>query len=129
MEEPSTGLEPDGRRSRRPKRGEAYWRGVVGRLDASGLSVAAFCEAEGLPAPSLYHWRRRIREADAAQDAAGGKQPPPRVIRLQPVVPDGSLGSGRAVAELVGGDRVTVDAADLPALIAALRASAAEPPR
>lgn len=104
---------------RRPKHGEAYWRGVVERHDASGLSVAAFCAAEALAAPSLYHWRRRLRQAD--DDAAQ-----PWLIRLQPTSPARLGGAGQAVAELVGGDRMTVDAADLPALIAALRAFAAE---
>ena len=119
MQDPQDELKRAAARSRRPKRGAAHWRGVIEKLDASGLSVAEFCAAEDVAIPSVYHWRRRLREdADAA---------PARVVRLKAAPAHAPMGSGPAltrglaVAELVGGDRVSVDAAELPRLIAALR--------
>ena len=108
-------------RVRRPKRGAERWRGVIRKLDASGLLVAAFCAAEGVGVPSVYHWRRKLRD-DADADAA-----PARVVRLSVTPAHAPLGAsstptrGLAVAELTSGDRVSVDACELPRLIAALR--------
>ena len=67
-------------RRRRPKRGAEHWRGVIDQLDASGLSVADFCAAEGVPAPSVYHWRRKLRDRAEAEAEAS----PPRLVRLEP---------------------------------------------
>jgi hypothetical protein len=36
---------------------EAFWREVVGRHEASGLSVRAFCQGENLPESAFYFWR------------------------------------------------------------------------
>lgn len=33
---------------------EAFWRDVVARHDASGLSVRAFCQGENLPESAFY---------------------------------------------------------------------------
>lgn len=49
---------------------EGTWRDRVARWKASGLSVRAFCRAEGLSEPSFYSWRRTIAERDAAIAAA-----------------------------------------------------------
>jgi hypothetical protein len=40
---------------------ERYWRGVIRRLEASGLGTRRFCEREGLPEHRLHWWRRRLR--------------------------------------------------------------------
>ena len=118
MQDPHDEPERAAVRARRPRRGAEHWRGVIEKLDASGLSVAGFCAAEGVAIPSVYHWRRRLRDdADA---------PPARVVRLEAASAPSSVEPatrGLAVAELAGGDRVSVDADQLPQLIAALRAS------
>ncbi len=44
---------------------ERFWRGVVKRQVASGLSGRAFCRREGLSEASFYGWRRTISERDA----------------------------------------------------------------
>lgn len=44
---------------------ERYWRGVLHRQVESGLSVACFCRQESISPPSLYAWRRKLRERDA----------------------------------------------------------------
>lgn len=50
---------------------ERFWRGVVKRQAASGLSVRAFCRRERLSEPSFYAWRRTLVER-------GGKNASPR---------------------------------------------------
>jgi len=40
---------------------ERYWRGVIRRLEASGLGARRFCERERLPEHRLHWWRRRLR--------------------------------------------------------------------
>jgi transposase len=43
---------------------EAHWHRVLGRWRRSGLSVRAFCQAEGVSEPSFYWWRRKFDRAD-----------------------------------------------------------------
>lgn len=50
----------------RRKDRESYWRDVLQRQAKSGLTVARFCEQESISAPSLYAWRRKLRERDGA---------------------------------------------------------------
>lgn len=44
------------------------WRERLLRLEASGLSVADFCDEEGVSQASVYNWRRRL--ADGGERAA-----------------------------------------------------------
>jgi hypothetical protein len=48
-------------RSNRSERAWAKWRGLVEEQRASGLSVHRFCQARGIPASSLFAWRRKLR--------------------------------------------------------------------
>ena len=41
---------------------ETYWRGILERQAASGLTAAAFCRRESISQPSFYLWRRKLRE-------------------------------------------------------------------
>ncbi|MCO6045265.1 hypothetical protein NG895_15240 [Aeoliella sp. ICT_H6.2] len=50
---------------------EGYWRKVLGRFAASGLSVREFCKREQLTESAFYAWRRTIDE----REEAGGSQP------------------------------------------------------
>ena len=45
---------------------ELYWRGVLQRQAKSGLSVAEFCRQESISGPSLYSWKRKLKERDAS---------------------------------------------------------------
>ena len=47
----------------RPSR-EPYWRQVLARWKRSGLSVRAFCGAEGLNPMTFYWWRRELGRRD-----------------------------------------------------------------
>ena len=44
---------------------EAVWRDRFMRFDAAGLTVAAFCQGEGITPASFYHWRAEVRRRDA----------------------------------------------------------------
>ena len=69
------------RRQRDPAK-EAFWRDVLRRFAASGLSVRAFCKLERLAEPAFYAWRWTIGE----RDAAAPSQPAfvPAVVTAQP---------------------------------------------
>ncbi len=41
---------------------ERFWRDVLKRHAASGLSVRAFCEREKLTESAFYAWRRTLAE-------------------------------------------------------------------
>ena len=48
----------------------AKWRGLVSEQKQSGQSVAAFCRERGLRSGQLFAWKKRLREAEAAQFVA-----------------------------------------------------------
>lgn len=48
---------------------ERYWRGVIKKQRASGLSVAEFCRRNDVADGLFYRWRRRLAELDAQQDS------------------------------------------------------------
>ena len=45
---------------------EQWWRRQVRQWRSSGLSVRAFCAAQGLSEPSFYAWRRTLAQRDTA---------------------------------------------------------------
>ena len=45
---------------------EHWWRRQLRQWRNSGLSVRAFCAAQGLSEPSFYFWRRRLGQREAA---------------------------------------------------------------
>jgi hypothetical protein len=47
-----------------------FWRRVLARQAASGLSVLQFCRQEHLPAATAYAWRYRLRQAAGRGRAA-----------------------------------------------------------
>ena len=40
------------------------WRRRLTTFQSSGLTVAAFCQQEGIGAARFYYWARRVRQAD-----------------------------------------------------------------
>ena len=58
------GLERNGERER-------YWRGVLRRRSASGMSIVEFCEHEGLKASTFHYWQREIRRRDEELQSDG----------------------------------------------------------
>lgn len=48
------------------------WQQRLAKLDASGLSVTAFCRQAGITPAKFYYWSRRVRESGSA---TGRKRP------------------------------------------------------
>ena len=46
------------------------WRALVAEQNQSGHSVAAFCSERGLRRGQFFAWKKRLREAEAAQFVA-----------------------------------------------------------
>jgi transposase len=61
------------------------WKRRLARWRQSGLSVAVFCHREGVSAPSLYAWRRRLASLDAP--AAVTPSAVPGAVQESPFVP------------------------------------------
>jgi transposase len=59
---------------RRDAEKETFWREVVQRHAASGVSVRAFCREQQLIESAFYAWRRTIAERDG-QVPSGKSQP------------------------------------------------------
>lgn len=43
---------------------EAVWRKRLWRFGRSHLTVARFCQSEGVSAPTFYQWRKRLAACD-----------------------------------------------------------------
>ena len=50
---------------------ERQWLERFDRQGASGLSVASFCEREGISSVSFYHWRKRLRRTPQPKAVKG----------------------------------------------------------
>jgi hypothetical protein len=105
---------------------EEFWRLVLDEHQRSGLTARAFCEQQGVSAPSFYAWRRKL----LAGDSRSGQDPTDGQDRMVPVnIVDtirSSSNHDRTVAagsiEIVtpAGFSLRVDQAMLPQRIAAL---------
>jgi len=97
-------------------------RAALSALAASGLSVGAFAQREGLDAERLYRWRRRFAREGRAEARTATAPATPALIELRP-----SPSPRRAEpVEIVLGSGVTVRVAEtidpsaLARLVAAL---------
>jgi hypothetical protein len=73
------------------------WQQRLGRFRHSGLTVAAFCDREGISLASFYAWRRRL-QADMAPDALVEPRlvpvrlvPPPPSAPVELLLPSGCV--------------------------------------
>ena len=101
-----------------------FWRAAVDLQRESGLSVVAFCEREGLKAPTFFAWRKKLKEeSQPSSNVRGGG-----FATLQ-VVDDSAVGSAapRGIVELIfpcgiiARVREQADAATLRRVVIALR--------
>jgi transposase-like protein len=60
-------------RHQRDSAKEAFWRDVLCRFAASGLSARAFCKHEQLAESAFYAWRRTIGERDVLTAPGAGR--------------------------------------------------------
>ena len=94
----------------------AYWRGVLERQAASGLSIGRFCDQAGVSTASFHAWKRKLKllpEMASRGELTGA---------LSPLVPVRVIGEAGALAisvELPGGIVVRIPANDDPSLMRA----------
>src|SRR3954471_4883239 len=93
---------------------ESYWRSVVARWKRSGLSVRAFCRAEGVNEPKFYWWRRELLRRDQPQPQPDS-QPAFLAVRVVDDKPESPalgvevvLANGRLVRVTAGFDTQTL---------------------
>ena len=86
----------------RQRRSEGAWRELVDRQQQSGLTVAQFCEREGIKSASLYGWRSRLREGpkDTAVPELTPKKAKHREAPSSGFIDLGALGSSRSRFEI-----------------------------
>ncbi len=70
-------------KGKRIRRNEVQWRALLSRFSASGLSVAAFCDREGVSTASFYRWRGLIEQLDGGNVVA--TPPPSAFVDLGPL--------------------------------------------
>jgi transposase len=97
-----------GQVARSRSRREPYWRRVLARWKQSGLSVRAFCRAEGVSEPMFYWWRRELPRRDQAKPAflpvhVLAQAEPPRACGIEVV-----LANGRCLRVAAGFDPQTL---------------------
>lgn len=93
---------------------ESYWREVIGRQVASGLSLRAFCRSQSLRESSFYFWRRTLEERNRKMSPTRNhKLPTVKVAPSRKVGPSfvpavvGSLPSDLSIVlELASGSRL-----------------------
>jgi len=89
------------------------WADRLERFQSSGLTVAEFCQAEGVSQPSYYHWRRKL--LGPAKVVKPDKQSAFLPLRLaearpQPAIPAAQPATdAHATIELPGGVRICVE--------------------
>ena len=54
-------------KGKRIRRGDTQWRALLSRFSTSGLSVAAFCDREGVSTASFYGWRGLIERHNGGE--------------------------------------------------------------
>jgi transposase len=100
------------------------WRQRLRRFSSSHLTVAAFCQAEGVSVPSFYQWRRILGQAAAEKS----RHPPtthdfrPSTVGGQSFVPVEVVRSTSIEIYLPNGARLTIPAGDQTSLDAAVAA-------
>ena len=70
--------------TQRRQRSRAQWQLLIERAERSALSIAAFCQAEGVSTASFYAWRKRL--AGSAQQAAAAVDGAPPPSRREPAM-------------------------------------------
>ena len=53
---------------------EKFWREAIERQQASGMSIRAFCDAEGLIDHRFWYWKRVLKSGARARKASKSKQ-------------------------------------------------------
>jgi hypothetical protein len=85
----------------RKKSRSDYWRGLLERWSASGLSQRRFCEERGISLSTFTYWRRRLRGESEVES-----QVPFIPVEIKP--PQGSRRPSHYEVRLESGARIRV---------------------
>lgn len=91
---------------RRGEEAVAFWRGMIERRAASGLSIWRFCQRAGVSTASFHAWKRKLKSQ--SKSAGGGEAAAP--CPLVPVRVIADAGPPAIAVELPGGIVVRVPA-------------------
>ncbi len=94
------------------------WQQRLQRFEHGELTVAAFCQAEGVSVASFQQWRRILGHRPAARRYARQSS----TMSRQAFLPVEIVGAAAIEIHLPNGARLTVPAGDLAALEAAVAA-------
>lgn len=101
-------------RTRRDPEKARFWRQALRRHRKSGLTVSAFCAAEGLKDWSFHWWRRELAKRDREKPVAKPVPVPQDVLSFVPVqlVPERAEQHTSSTIEVVltSGQRIRVPA-------------------
>jgi len=79
---------------------EQFWRGLVAEVQASGLSVRAFCSQRQVREANFYAWRRKLERRDGSagiDTSAASAFVPVTVVASAPVAFEVRCPSGHVV--------------------------------
>ena len=90
----------------------AVWTDRLRRYRQSGLSVARFCDKEGVSAPSFYQWKKRLAQATAPGSllVPKGARQAERTFQQVTLVPSAAV----VAIEWANGVRMELPAENLP---------------
>lgn len=98
------------------------WRDRMRRYQGTNLTVAAFCEWEGVSQAAFYVWRKKlqvdwsVRPQEPVAEALAKRTPVPGFVQILPGLSSVQDATAKVVMTLVGGTRVEFPASD-PELI------------
>jgi len=84
------------------------WRARIARHQASRLSVAAFCQREGVSTPTFYWWRSRLVRQEAGMAANAGSPAPFVDLGALPMTTAADAGPLTIRLDLPGGMQLTI---------------------
>lgn len=100
------------------------WEDRFRRFARAGLTVAAFCEQEGVSTPAFYQWRRRLREPEQRAPGALAEERKPRPGAPQVFVPVRMTQAlGAVQMRLPNGVELSLPSGDAVLLAAAISAA------
>ncbi len=101
------------------------WSERLRRFAGSDLTVAGFCDLEGVSTASFYEWRRRLTPRRASRSGPNDPSPGPSFLPLEVVSPAAT--SAPLEIHFPNGVRVSLITADQKFAMAAIAAAAQLP--
>jgi len=95
----------------------AQWRKRVARFESLSLSVARFCQREGISVASFYYWRKKLAEQSPAPGLSGRTVPLAAAFQPVTVVP----AAPALTVRLPGGAHLEVPVGDYHAVRVVVR--------